>query len=81
MTVVPIALHAEQLQEYYTRVVTLTRKIDNVVKGGEPVSCNEAKCTCPKTNCENHGKCCACVIHHRDGLNNLPRCLREDPNN
>ena len=43
------------------------------------MACNSTKCTCPNINCENHGKCCACVNHHRDGLGNLPRCLREDP--
>lgn len=27
-------------------------------------------CPCPKTECANHGKCCACVENHlkKDGL-------------
>jgi len=43
------------------------------------MACGSIQCVCPKTDCKNHGKCCDCVIHHRDGLKNLPRCLREDP--
>lgn len=40
------------------------------------MSCPSVKeCTCPKTECENHKKCCACVARH--GANgNLPFCLR-----
>ena len=33
-----------------------------------------AECACPKTTCENHKKCCACVIKHRD-TDSLPYCL------
>ncbi len=32
------------------------------------------KCPCPK-DCPRHGKCCACVAHHREH-GNLPNCLR-----
>jgi len=31
-------------------------------------------CNCPKTECENHGKCCNCVVKHRD-TDSLPFCL------
>jgi hypothetical protein len=38
--------------------------------------CSSVKdCSCPKTECENNGKCCSCVIKHREG-GNLPFCLR-----
>jgi hypothetical protein len=37
---------------------------------------NAPVCTCPKTDCPNHSKCCSCVIKHREG-GNLPFCLRE----
>jgi hypothetical protein len=33
------------------------------------------ECPCPKTDCLNHGKCCSCVVKHREG-GNLPFCLR-----
>ena len=36
------------------------------------------ECPCPK-DCPRHGKCCACVAHHRD-LGNLPICLRNIEN-
>lgn len=32
------------------------------------------ECTCPK-ECPRHGKCCACVAHHR-AMGKLPHCLR-----
>lgn len=32
-------------------------------------------CPCPK-DCPRHGKCCACVAHHREH-GNLPLCLRD----
>ena len=38
---------------------------------------NEKNCTCPKTDCANHGICCQCVMNHRS-MKNLPRCLREE---
>ena len=34
-----------------------------------------AECTCPK-DCPNHGKCCDCVMHHKNDIGNLPFCLR-----
>ena len=37
---------------------------------------NHSKCTCTKTECPRHGKCCACVAAH--GANGqLPFCLRD----
>ncbi len=36
------------------------------------------ECTCPK-ECQRHGKCCACVAHHRS-LGKLPHCLRQIEN-
>jgi len=35
---------------------------------------NVTSCACPKVECENHGKCCDCVIKHRD-TDSLPYCL------
>jgi hypothetical protein len=40
---------------------------------------NVPKCVCPKSECPNHGKCCSCVIKHREG-GNLPFCLRGESN-
>lgn len=34
-------------------------------------------CPCPK-DCPRHGKCCACVAHHRR-IGKLPSCLRNVP--
>lgn len=43
------------------------------------MGCNNVKeCSCPKTACINHGKCCQCVIKHRT-TDSLPFCLF--PNN
>ena len=33
------------------------------------------ECTCPKTECPNNKKCCACIANHR-GKGNLPFCMR-----
>jgi len=38
---------------------------------------NVPECACPKIACENNGKCCACVIKHRD-TDSLPFCLFPD---
>lgn len=35
------------------------------------------ECPCPK-ECPRHGKCCACVAHHREH-GKLPNCLRNLP--
>ncbi len=41
-----------------------------------------AYCSCPKTECENHGLCCACIIAHKKRVNDpilkrFPHCLRD----
>lgn len=36
---------------------------------------NNIECPCPK-DCPRHGKCCACVAHHREKGDKLPVCLR-----
>ena len=35
---------------------------------------NVGACCCPKTECLNHGKCCDCVVRHRE-TDSLPFCL------
>jgi len=35
---------------------------------------NVIECSCPKTECPNHKKCCVCVIKHRE-TDSLPYCL------
>ena len=37
--------------------------------------CNEENCTCPKTECERHGECAACIMHHR-AIGSIVFCLR-----
>lgn len=37
------------------------------------MSCpNVKECACPKKTCPNNGRCCACVIKHRE-TDSLPR--------
>lgn len=36
---------------------------------------NNADCTCPNTDCANHGVCCACVARHL-GMKNHPQCFK-----
>ena len=39
------------------------------------LKCQRVKrCSCPKTDCENYGKCCACIVKHRE-TDSLPFCL------
>ena len=38
--------------------------------------CNEDNCTCPKLECENHGKCCKCINFHRD-KGSIVYCMKE----
>ena len=40
---------------------------------------NVKECPCPKTTCENYGKCCFCVVKHRT-TDSLPFCLFPDNN-
>jgi len=35
---------------------------------------NMQDCPCPKTTCENHKKCCECIIKHRE-TDSLPFCM------
>ena len=35
---------------------------------------NVGDCVCPKTSCPNHGKCCDCVVKHKE-TDSLPFCL------
>ena len=41
----------------------------------EKERCNEANCPCKKVECENHGKCCACINNHRK-KGSLVSCMR-----
>ena len=39
-------------------------------------------CSCPKTDCQNHGLCCACILAHKHRLDapiekRFPHCLRD----
>ncbi|MDR0221735.1 MAG: hypothetical protein LBI54_10085 [Lachnospiraceae bacterium] len=36
---------------------------------------NVKECPCHSETCKNHGKCCDCVVNHRN-QGNLPACLR-----
>lgn len=40
---------------------------------------NVKECSCPKTTCQNHGRCCACVIKHKT-TDSLPFCLFPNSN-
>lgn len=35
---------------------------------------NTKECVCPKETCANHGKCCACILKHKE-TDSLPFCL------
>ena len=37
---------------------------------------SEAMCSCPKTKCEWHGNCVACVRIHRHYADHVPNCLQ-----
>ena len=39
-------------------------------------NCNETNCRCDNTDCERHGKCCACINHHQE-KQSLVRCMLE----
>jgi len=39
-------------------------------------NCNEENCTCPKKDCERHGKCCECINFHRN-MGNKVSCMRD----
>lgn len=38
-------------------------------------NCNEENCTCPKNTCPRHGKCCECIMAHRE-KDSLVYCMR-----
>ena len=38
------------------------------------MSCNKIPCTCTYPGCPRHGKCCECILYHRQ-KNQLPGCL------
>ena len=38
-------------------------------------SCNIGNCPCKKKECPRHGKCCACINHHRNN-GKLVACMR-----
>jgi len=40
---------------------------------------NVIECDCPKRDCPNNRKCCACVIKHKE-TDSLPYCLFKDNN-
>ncbi|MCL2522667.1 MAG: hypothetical protein FWE36_07420 [Erysipelotrichales bacterium] len=37
----------------------------------------KVNCSCPRTACENHGKCCVCLKKHKN-TDSLPFCLFEE---
>ena len=42
------------------------------------MNCTNAKeCACPKKSCPNNGKCCECIIKHKN-TDSLPFCLFSD---
>jgi len=53
-----------------------TGEIMTTLETANPKCPTVPECPCPKTDCPNHGKCCSCVVKHREG-GNLPFCLRE----
>jgi len=38
---------------------------------------NVQVCSCPSVSCANHGKCCACIVKHRES-DSLPYCMFPD---
>jgi hypothetical protein len=55
-------------EEYYQHVQE-NRKI-----ASDPA---HLKCSCPKTNCEWHGKCTECVALHRYYEDHVPGCFQQ----
>ena len=60
-------------------MTTITKIAENKKKGmPKNMNCsNNFECACPKTDCSNHKKCCACVVKHR-GTDSLPFCQFPD---
>lgn len=42
----------------------------------EKVCSNVHECSCPFTDCKNHGRCCDCIANHRE-MGNLPNCYKK----
>ena len=40
---------------------------------------NVKECSCPKKDCPNNGKCCICIVKHKN-TDSLPFCLFLDNN-
>jgi hypothetical protein len=39
------------------------------------LNCHNTKdCACPKKTCANNGKCCVCIVKHKE-TDSLPYCL------
>jgi len=38
---------------------------------------NTKACACPRKECENNGRCCACVVKHRE-TDSVPFCMFVD---
>jgi len=45
----------------------------------EKEMCKQHKCCCPKKECANNGKCCACIANHR-AKDGVPHCIFPDNN-
>jgi len=54
-------------QEYYE----LVKQLRSILQ--DP---NNLKCTCPKVECEWHGKCLECVALHRYNKDHFPNCFQ-----
>lgn len=39
------------------------------------MSCNVDNCTCTYTSCSRRGKCCECIMFHREVEIGVPGCL------
>ena len=37
---------------------------------------NTNPCPCPGVKCKTHGRCCECIVKHKQA-GNVPYCLRE----
>ena len=38
-----------------------------------PICSNTHPCTCPNTQCANHGRCCECIARHQPS-GTVPNC-------
>jgi hypothetical protein len=61
--------------------------MEKLIMENETVLCPVRKkineyCSCPKTDCDNHGLCCACIVNHKNRVDDpfekrFPHCLRD----